>query len=54
VSQENMKIVRRLIEAVDRKDGEAVLACMDPEIEFIPRRAAVDGPYHGHEGSRST
>ena len=25
---------------------------MDPMIEFIPKRAAVQGVYHGHEGVR--
>jgi ketosteroid isomerase-like protein len=52
MSQENMEIVRRLIEAVNRGAVEEVLRCMDPEVEFIPKRAAVQGVYNGHEGVR--
>lgn len=45
MSQQNSEIVRRQADAVNRRDVEAVLADMDPEIEFIPRRAAVQGSY---------
>jgi len=43
---------RRNNEAVNRRDLEAFLFDMDPEIEFIPRRAAVQGVYRGYEGMR--
>jgi ketosteroid isomerase-like protein len=52
MSRENVEIFRRLVEAVNRGDVEEVLRCMDPAIEFIPKRAAVQGVYHGHEGVR--
>jgi ketosteroid isomerase-like protein len=52
VSRKNVEIVRRQAEAVNRRDVDAVLSDMDPEIEFIPRRAAVQGTYHGHKGVR--
>ena len=52
MSQENVEIVRRQAQAVNRRDVEAVLSDLDPEIEFIPRRAAVQGAYHGHKGMR--
>jgi uncharacterized protein len=52
MSQENVEIVRRQADAVNRRDVDAVLSDMDPEIEFIPRRAAVQGTYHGHKGIR--
>jgi len=52
MSQENVETFRRNNEAVNRRDLEAFLFDMDPEIEFIPRRAAVQGVYRGYEGMR--
>ena len=52
MSQENVEIALRLIEAVNSRNVEGVLQCMDPEIEFIPKRAEVQGIYHGHDGVR--
>jgi uncharacterized protein len=52
VSQENVETFRRNNEAVSRGDIEACLVALDPDIEFIPRRAAVQGVYRGHEGMR--
>jgi ketosteroid isomerase-like protein len=34
MSEENVEIVRRMLEASDRRDGEAVFAAYDPDIEF--------------------
>ncbi|MFI5250507.1 MAG: nuclear transport factor 2 family protein [Gemmatimonadales bacterium] len=47
-----MDAFRRNNEAVSRGDIEAALATLDPDIEFIPRRAAVQGVYRGYEGMR--
>lgn len=33
-------------------DTEAFLLGIHPDVEFIPRRAAVQGTYHGHAGMR--
>ena len=52
MSQENLVAFRRNNEAVSRGDIEAALATLDPGIEFIPRRAAVQGVYRGYEGMR--
>ena len=52
MSQENVDAFRRNNEAVSRGDIEAALVALDPDIEFIPRRAAVQGVYRGHEGMR--
>jgi ketosteroid isomerase-like protein len=52
MSQENLVAFRRNNEAVSRGDIEAALATLDPDIEFIPRRAAVQGVYRGYEGMR--
>ncbi len=50
MSQENVEIVRRLLDAVEREDLPAALACLDSELEWIPRRAPIEGTYHGHDG----
>jgi ketosteroid isomerase-like protein len=34
MSEENVEIARRMLEASDRRDGEAVFAAYDPDIEF--------------------
>jgi uncharacterized protein len=52
MSQENLVAFRRNNEAVSRGDIEAALATLDPDIEFIPRRAAIQGVYRGYEGMR--
>lgn len=52
MSRENVETALRVADAVNRGDVEAVLLEVDPEIEFIPQRAAVEGAYRGHEGMR--
>lgn len=52
MSRENVEIVRRLFEAVERRDLAGVLAAYDPEI--VIREAAslpYGGEYRGHEGA---
>jgi ketosteroid isomerase-like protein len=54
MSKENLEIVRRLMEAWERRDMEAVFALYDPAIVWdnstLPAPNA--GVYHGHEGVR--
>ena len=45
---ENVEVVRRLIDS--RLDLEAALPLVDPDVEWIPLRAATEGAYRGHEG----
>src|SRR4051794_1964928 len=52
MSQENLDIFRSNNEAVSSGDIEAALVALDSEIELIPRRAAVQGIYRGHDGMR--
>jgi ketosteroid isomerase-like protein len=53
VSQENVEIVRRGFDALNNGDVDAVIADMDPSIEWYPTRDFVDiGPFRGHEGIR--
>jgi ketosteroid isomerase-like protein len=53
VSQENLEIVRRGFAALNSGDVDAVIAEMDPSIEWHPTGDFVDiGPFRGHRGIR--
>jgi ketosteroid isomerase-like protein len=52
MSEENVEVVRKLIDAVNRGDIEAVLETFDPDVTFEPLRASVQGTYRGHAGIR--
>jgi ketosteroid isomerase-like protein len=53
MSQENLEIPRRLIEAYGRGDIPAFLELLHPEVEWIPIMAALEGRvYRGREGVR--
>jgi ketosteroid isomerase-like protein len=47
MSQENVEIVRRLIEACNRRDLDAMLETGHPEIEIV---TLMSGTYRGHAG----
>jgi ketosteroid isomerase-like protein len=54
MSQENVEIVRRLVDAWNRQDLEALLAFADPEAEYVNAPSAVEpGTRRGHEGLAS-
>lgn len=58
MSQENVEVIRRLYDAVARRDTVAVLALYDPEVEWhssgSPQGELTGGTiYRGHEGLRS-
>jgi ketosteroid isomerase-like protein len=53
VSQENVQIARRVHEAFNRRDMAAFLELLDPEVEWIPIMASLEGSvYRGHAGVR--
>jgi ketosteroid isomerase-like protein len=55
MSQETVEIVRRLMEAFERRDPEATFAILDPAVVWDASNIAYDplvGVYHGHEGVR--
>ena len=54
MSQENVATFERVIEAYNRREIEPLLETSDPEIEWYPFTAQVEGDeaYHGHEGLR--
>ena len=55
MSEANVEVVRRLWNAVDRGEMEAVFALYDPAIVWENHTggpAELQGTYHGHEGVR--
>ncbi len=57
MSRQNVEIVRKVYDAVARRDFAAVTALYDQDVEWdfsaSPGRAAMGGTvYHGHEGLR--
>jgi ketosteroid isomerase-like protein len=53
MSQENLEVPRRLIDAYDRGDVPAFLELLDPDVEWIPIMAVLEGRvYRGPEGVR--
>jgi ketosteroid isomerase-like protein len=55
MSERNVEIVRTALDALNRQDLEAALACFDPEVEMDWSRRLLDPEVlHGHEGVRET
>ena len=52
MSQENVEVARQAYDAVNRRDLDASLELMDPEVVALPRQAAMEGGYRGHAGIR--
>src|SRR2546428_12508991 len=53
MSERNVELLRRLIEAFNAREVEAFIAYCDPSIEFKSVFAAVGGAiYRGHDGLR--
>jgi ketosteroid isomerase-like protein len=49
MSHQNVEVVRRLLEAVNRRDFDAMLETGDPEIEIV---TLMSGTHRGHTGWR--
>jgi ketosteroid isomerase-like protein len=53
MSQENVQIVRRVFDAFNRRDIAAFLELLDPDVEWVPILAVLEGRvYRGHEEIR--
>jgi len=53
MSQENVELYRRGIEAFNRRDLDAFLALAHPDVVGISRVLAIEGDsYRGHDGTR--
>jgi hypothetical protein len=47
----NVEVLRKLLESVSRFDPNETTPFVQPDVEFIPIMAALEGRiYHGHEG----
>ena len=53
MAQADIDLVRDSHEAFRRRDLEAFLGYMDPDVEFTSLVLEVEGTYRGHEGVRS-
>ena len=52
MSQENVELARRAVDAFNRRDQDAFLGLMDDEVEAHSRIVAVEGGYHGLKAMR--
>jgi ketosteroid isomerase-like protein len=52
MSPENVEVVRRALDALDRRDLEAYLEVASPQIELITPASPLQGLITGHEGMR--
>ena len=54
MSQENVERLYRAYDAFNRRDLDAYLALIDPEVELTPRIMELEGGsyYRGHDGVR--
>jgi hypothetical protein len=52
MSDRNVELHRRAIEAFNARDIDVFIAYADPSIELHTAFAAVGGVYHGHDGLR--
>jgi ketosteroid isomerase-like protein len=53
MSQADIDLVRDSHAAFRRRDLDAFLGYMDPDVEFTSLVLEVEGTYHGHEGVRA-
>ena len=53
MSQENVELHYRALDAMNRRDLGAFLALMDDDVEAVPRIVAMEGSLHGHDGIRN-
>ena len=52
MSQENVELMYRGVDAFNRRDFDTFLALADDDVEAVPQAASMEGSYHGHEGLR--
>jgi ketosteroid isomerase-like protein len=50
MSQENVEIVQRFIEAYNRRDFEGIIELMDPTFEFRSRFVGIESVHRASEG----
>lgn len=53
MSRENLELALRTYDAFNRRDWDACVGLMDPDLEVESRLTAMEGRYHGYEGAAS-
>ena len=55
MSRGNVERAYQATDAFNRRDLDALLALIDPEVEFTPFEVAIEGgePFRGHDGIRT-
>jgi ketosteroid isomerase-like protein len=48
-----LAVIRSLVDAFNRGDADGFVAECDPEVEWYPLLAEIEGPRHGHAGIRA-
>jgi ketosteroid isomerase-like protein len=52
MSQENVALHYRCLDAINQRDLDALLALMDDDVEAVSRLVPMEGVFHGHDGIR--
>ena len=52
MSQENVEVIRRAVEALNDRDAERYLACCTNDIVLRPPTSEIEGEYEGEAGVR--
>jgi ketosteroid isomerase-like protein len=52
MSEENVELGYRAIDALNRRDLDALLELMDEDVESVSRIVEMEGGLHGHDGVR--
>jgi hypothetical protein len=52
MSQENVELAHRAVDAFNERDLDAFLALIHADVEFIALEVEMEGGYHGHAGMR--
>src|SRR6476469_6714198 len=52
MSQENVERYRRLMDAFNRRDWDALVSMADEQVEVESRLIAIEARYRGHDGLR--
>jgi ketosteroid isomerase-like protein len=52
MSQENVELAYRAVDAFNRRDLDALLALTDDDVEVFSLLVPMEGGFHGHDGVR--
>lgn len=50
ISEQNVELHDRAVDALNRRDLDAFLGLMSADVEALPRQAAIEGVFAGHAG----